>query len=403
MGFPKGPRAVPKRVGAVVTSAAEGNKSARFKLAGAAAIALVILLGLAFLYKITHKYVPPADYASGSPGPAVIVGWKSGQTADDVARTMKEKGVTESGNAFYDAAVQNSAMNSMQPGYFVIQSHIPAKEAVKQLVNPDNRVGHLVLSEGRLLLDNSDLDSKSVREGIFTKLAKASCYKLNGADHCLTHDDFKKAGSGDDLAALGVPDWLQKDVAKAPKKDRQLEGLIASGSWDFDPSETPVQIIHDLVSQSATLYEKAGIRDKGPQGFSPYQRLIMASLVERESHPKDFGKVARVIYNRLAKPMQLQFDSTVNYDLPETELATTDNDRARKTAWNTYAMDGLPATPIASPSVDAVKAVEGPDEGTWIYFVTVDNKGTTKFTDNYQEHLKNVEEAKNSGILDQGR
>lgn len=137
--------------------------------------------------------------------------------------------------------------------------------------------------------------------------------------------------------------------------------------------------------------------------MSPYQLLVAASLVEREALPGDMSKVARVIVNRLAVDQPLQFDSTVNYSLDTTEVATTDADRERVTPWNTYAMPGLPATPIASPSIDALKAVESPAAGDWLYFVTINKEGQTLFTKSYEEHLANIELAQQSGILDSGR
>jgi len=73
------------------------------------------------------------------------------------------------------------------------------------------------------------------------------------------------------------------------------------------------------------------------------------------------------------------------------------------TPWNTYASPGLPATPISSPSLDALKAIESPVPGNWLYFVTVDAKGTTLFTDNYDVHLRNIQQADASGILESGR
>ncbi|MCE5289069.1 MAG: endolytic transglycosylase MltG [Nocardiaceae bacterium] len=402
MGSPKEPRQLPQRVGNAV-AAARGNKRGTAVLAIAVAVLLLVGAGLAYWWKSSHPYVPPPDFAAGTAGPDVVVGVKSGETADDISQEMLKKGVTKSASAFFDAAVSNDAMGSLQPGYYLVPSHIPGAEAVEKLVDPKSRVGNMVLSEGRQLLDNSDLDTGSTREGIFRKIAKASCYKPNGKERCVSYEDIKEAAASDDLAALGVPEWLRDDVAKAPRKETQLEGLIISGSVDFDPSASPTQILNQLVSESAQRYEDSGILKNGPKGYTPYQKLVMASLVERESHPKDFGKVARVILNRLAKPMQLQFDSTVNYGLDTVELATTDADRARVTPWNTYAMDGLPATPIASPSLDALKAVEDPEKGPWLYFVTVDAKGTTVFTDNLEEHEKNVQKAKDSGILDQGR
>ena len=85
------------------------------------------------------------------------------------------------------------------------------------------------------------------------------------------------------------------------------------------------------------------------------------------------------------------------------KVATTDADRAQVTPWNTYASDGLPATPICSPGDEALAAAERPEPGDWLYFVTVDMDGTTLFTSDYQQHLANREKALNSGILNSER
>ena len=138
-------------------------------------------------------------------------------------------------------------------------------------------------------------------------------------------------------------------------------------------------------------------------GLSPYELITAASLIQMESPDGDFDKVARVILNRLEEPMQLQFDSTVNYDLPDQEIATTDEDRARKTAWNTYAKEGLPETPIASPSIEAIRAMENPADGTWLYFVTVDKEGKTVFSTTFEEHEAAIDESRSNGVLDSNR
>ena len=137
--------------------------------------------------------------------------------------------------------------------------------------------------------------------------------------------------------------------------------------------------------------------------MTPYEILIVASLVQKEAKPHDFAKVARVIYNRLNEPQRLEFDSTVNYPLDRQEVATTDADRAGVTPWNTYASDGLPATPIGSPGEQALTAAEQPEPGDWLYFVTIDMEGTTLFTHDYQKHLANIELARRNGVLDSVR
>lgn len=405
-------RALPTAVGARPVSRGEARRlqaAARRKRRGRVigVVAGAVLLGgmgaaaFAVYDKVTGRDV--ADYA-GPAGPEVVVQVHPGDTADQIADSMAAKDVVKSPAAFYRAALHDDAMSSVQPGYYSIATKISGSDAVSALVSPDARVGALVISEGRQLHDTKDVQTGAVKKGIYSLIAEASCVGADGAQTCIGYDELNQAGASADLAALGVPDWARAQVANVPDRDRQLEGLIAAGSWDFDPTQTPVEILHQLVASSADSYEATGLESAGGNvGLAPYQMLVVASLVEREALPADFDKVARVVLNRLAVNQPLQFDSTVNYALDETEVATTDADRARVTPWNTYAMPGLPATPIASPSINALRAVENPAPGDFLYFVTIDKQGTTLFTRSYDEHLANIELARGSGILDSGR
>ncbi|WP_433760811.1 endolytic transglycosylase MltG [Nocardia sp. CA-135398] len=353
--------------------------------------------------KVVKMFGAPEDFA-GPVGPLVVVQVHPGDTSNQIAEEMQKKGIVASSEAFFQAAVRNSNMNSVQPGYYAIPSHSPSTQAVTALLAKSSRVGNLVVSEGRQLHDQQDVNTGSRKDGIYRKIADASCVGTGTNQKCISYDQLDAAGAGADLTALGVPNWAEQRVRDVPDRSRQLEGLIAAGTWDFDPSGTPEQILKQLVSASARSYESTGLVQSGAETkLNPYQALIAASLVEREALPQDMGKVARVIVNRLAANQPLQFDSTVNYALDRTEVATTDADRAKRTPWNTYAMPGLPATPISAPSLNALRAVENPEAGTWLYFVTVDKQGTTLFTESYSEHLRNIEKARQSGILDSGR
>ncbi|MFD6676173.1 endolytic transglycosylase MltG [Rhodococcus zopfii] len=410
VAWPDDERAAPQAVGVSPVRRAHdreaGARKKRGRVIGALAVALLLVIAVGGGFFVYKRFVGPdlpPDF-TGPAGPAVIIQVRSGETANEIAVELTEKGVVASASAFFNAAVQNTGMNAVQPGFYSLATNMPAVDAVADLVDPASRVGALVVSEGRQLHDIRDVNTGAVRKGIYTLIAEASCYEDDGTSRCLTYDELNQAGASIDLAALGVPEWARQAVTGVPDRDRQLEGLIAAGSWDFDPSASASEVLARLVSASAEQYDRTGIADAAAKvGLSPYELLVAASLVEREALPADFARVARVILNRLDIDMPLQFDSTVNYSLDETELATTDSDRARVTPWNTYASPGLPATPISSPSIGALQAVENPEPGNWTYFVTVDAQGTTLFADNYEEHLANTERALESGILDSGR
>ncbi|PXX57851.1 UPF0755 protein [Nocardia tenerifensis] len=353
--------------------------------------------------KLIEKLGPPEDFA-GPGGPLVVVQVHDGDTSQQIATSMKEKGVVASTAAFIEAAVRNSNMQSVQPGFYAIPSHSPAAQAVTALTGKQARVGNLVIPEGRLLHDQFEVGTGRRTDGIYRMMAEASCIGAGPTQKCVTYEQLDAAGASVDLAALGVPAWAAQNVRDCPDRTRQLEGLIMAGTLDFDPSGTPEQMLRQVLTASAKSYESTGLLQSGGETkLTPYQTLIAASLVEREAKPQDMGKVARVIVNRLREKQMLQFDSTVNYALDRTEVQTTDADRARETAWNTYAMSGLPATPISAPSLNALRAMENPEVGPWLYFVTVDKQGTTLFTDDYKQHQRYIQQAQASGILDSGR
>ncbi|MGH3523974.1 MAG: endolytic transglycosylase MltG, partial [Mycobacterium sp.] len=306
--------------------------------------------------------------------------------------------------AFVDAAHGNAKISAIQPGFYRLRTEIPAASAVQRLTDSDNRVGRLVIPEGRQLDDTTDMKTNAVTPGMFSLISQATCVDLDGDRHCVQVADLRRAAGTDSTAALLVPAWAVQRVTAMGDDHRRLEGLIAPGTWNVDPSASAQNILATLIGSGTATYGQSGLQDTAAfLRMSPYDVLVVASLVQRESNPQDFPKVARVIYNRLHQHRTLEFDSTVNYPLDRPEVATSDADRAQHTPWNTYLLHGLPATPICSPGKEALSAAEHPEPGDWLYFVTIDTQGTTLFTDDYQQHLTNIELAKHNGVLDSAR
>ena len=371
-------------------------------------VALVaVVVGAVFLgSKLWHgMFGDTGDYEGGGVAD-VVVQVHSGDSTTAIGKTLQDGGVVATSKAFVDAAAGNAAISAIQPGFYKVRTEIPATNAVARLSDPQNRVGRLVIPEGRQLDDVTDVKTNAVTKGVLSLISDASCVSLDGRQKCLGVDDLKKAAGSGDPSALGVPAWAVDPVAAVGADHRRLEGLIAPGTWDVDPSASAEAVLSTLISASARQYEQNGLLAAGnAENLSPYQILVVASLVQRESKPQDFSKVARVIYNRLIAPdhRRLEFDSTVNYSLDRQEVATTDADRARRTPWNTYAREGLPDTPICSPGQPALAAAESPVAGDWLYFVTVDMQGTTLFTRDYPQHLANIQLARQNGVLDSAR
>jgi UPF0755 protein len=369
------------------------------------AMLIVVVVGAVFMgSKLWHTVFGSANDYSGDGVNDVVIQIHDGDSTTAIGKTLLDRKVVATVSAFVDAAAGNSAISAIQPGYYKVRTEIPASNAVARLADPQNRVGKLVIPEGRQLDDIQDVKTNAVTEGIFSLISRATCVNLDGDRHCVTVDDLRKTAGSAAPSALSVPDWATNAVNALGSDHRRLEGLIAPGTWNIDPSASPQDILSTLIGTSATQYAQGGLLDTAKaMNMSPYQILTVGSLVQRESKPDDFAKVARVIYNRLAENRTLEFDSTVNYPLDRIEVATTDADRAQHTPWNTYVRPGLPATPICSPGQPALAAAEQPAAGDWLYFVTIDLQGTTLFTRDYQQHLANIELAKHNGVLDSAR
>jgi UPF0755 protein len=384
---------------------ARGRRRRRLVSGLTVGMLIVVVIGVVFLgSKLWHNVFGTASDFSGDGVNDVVIQVRDGDSTTAIGETLQEHNVVATSTVFVAAADGNAAISSIQPGFYKVRTEIPASNAVERLADPQNRVGKLVIPEGRQLDDIRDVKTNAVTDGILSLIAKATCVDLDGERSCLAADALKESAGTADPSALSVPEWAVGPVNSMGADHRRLEGLIAPGSWNIDPSAQPQDILATLIGASATQYAQGGLLDTAKaMNMSPYQILTVGSLVQREATPEDFAKVARVIYNRLAENRTLEFDSTVNYPLDRIEVATTDGDRGQRTPWNTYVRPGLPATPICSPGQPALAAAEKPEPGDWLYFVTVDKQGTTLFTRDYQQHLANIELAKRNGVLDSAR
>ncbi|SQH99821.1 predicted periplasmic solute-binding protein [Corynebacterium minutissimum] len=339
------------------------------------------------------------DYEGQGNGVVQLIEVPEGSSMGELAPELAERNVVKTPEAFSSAANSNPRAGQIKPGFYRLQEEMSAKSAVEALLDDANMVDLLDVQGGATLLDVNVVGG-DVRYGIYSLISQVSCTEGG----CVSAEDLEKIAATVDPAELGAPEWALDAVRARGEDPKRLEGLIAPGQYVLDPNMDAQEILTDLITRSTKKYNDTNIVERAQAiGLTPYELLSSASLVERESPAGEFDKVARVILNRLDEPMRLEMDSTVNYGLEDVELATTDDDRHRETPWNTYAKDGLPDTPIASPSNEAIEAMENPAEGNWLFFVTVDSEGTTVFTDNYDEHLANVDDAVRSGILDSQR
>ena len=139
-----------------------------------------------------------------------------------------------------------------------------------------------------------------------------------------------------------------------------------------------------MVTKAESEYTKLGL-NAGFGKYKAFELLTIASMVQIEGDPTNFSKVARVIYNRLEIGMALQLNATIQYATNSRGKIMLSNKATKiNSPFNTYRFVGLPPTPIANPSKDAIAAALKPAAGDWLYFITV-APGDTRFTKNFVE------------------
>ncbi|MFL6119389.1 endolytic transglycosylase MltG [Actinophytocola sp.] len=326
----------------------------------------------------------------------VVIQVKGGDTTGDIGATLTDAGVVASSRAFVAASESNAKVRGVQPGYYVMKKKSSGAAAVRQIVNPKAQVGQFEI-KGGAQLESITQPNGAVVDGIIAMLAKASCAQLNGKSTCVPPEQLAQVAASGDLSKLGVPEWAVPDASKAEPK-RRLEGLIVPGVYDVRPGSTPDELMTQVVTASAEqlqAWNMPTIADN--TGYTPYQILTMASLLEKEAITKDFGKVSRVTYNRLKIGMRLQYDSTINYVLDRPEIHTSDKDRDAVGPYNTYGNTGLPPTPISSPGGEALTKAANPEPGEWLYFVKCEKDGTTCFAVDSAGHEANKARAQANG------
>ena len=191
------------------------------------------------------------------------------------------------------------------------------------------------------------------------------------------------------MALLDIP-----AVAKAVYEWNNMDGWLYPDTYNYTPNSTDLELLKRSTTRLQKALDKAwSERDENLPLADPYQMLILASIVEKETGiAEERPQVASVFINRLKANMKLQTDPTVIYGMGESYTGNIrKKDLEAMTPYNTYMIEGLPPTPIAMVSESALQAVAHPAKTDFYYFVA-DGSGGHKFTRNLNEHNKAVQE-----------
>lgn len=202
------------------------------------------------------------------------------------------------------------------------------------------------------------------------------------------------------LALLAAQPKLKQTLAGKREMDLRaplgeidpLEGWFFPDTYRFAPGIADIDILKRAhAAMKKRLADAWAARDPGIVLQTPYDALIMASIVEKETgQGAERAMVASVFENRLRRGMRLQTDPTVIYGLGERYDGNIHKrDLLEDTPWNTYTRDGLPPTPIAMPGAASIRAVLHPAATPYLYFVARGD-GTHEFSATLEEHNRAV-------------
>jgi UPF0755 protein len=308
-----------------------------------------------------HAHSPETTVA-GQSGAAKVVTIESGMTAAQIGNLLEEQGVIESSAAFVDLVTERGSENTLHPGKYTFDVGLELLAVVDMLESGTGSSRYKVLVPEGLAI--SQVKDRLNAEG-----------KISGADY--------------ELLTGQLTDFQLPSLAGAQLTDvSTMEGLLFPDTYFLSEGEGPDKLIEQQLltftnKTSALPWDKAGAL-----GVTPYQIVIIASLIEKEcSVPEERAMVARVIYNRLAQGMTLGIDATVRYAVNKWTDPLTDADLAVDSPFNTRVKTGLPPTPICSPGEATLMAALEPAAGDWLYYVLKDTTGNHFFTSSYEEFL----------------
>lgn len=195
------------------------------------------------------------------------------------------------------------------------------------------------------------------------------------------------------LSELPPPDQAQDLLASMHVSNDYAEGWLFPDTYQFEPGSNALILLKRAYDKmNKVLREEWNNRAPNLPLKTPYQALILASIIEKETGKADERPlVASVFINRLRTGMRLQTDPTVIYGMGAAyKGAITTQDLRRVTPYNTYLMNGLPPTPISLPGLASIHAALHPATTDYYYFVA-NKQGGHVFSKTYDEHKAAVQ------------
>lgn len=311
--------------------------------------AVALALGVWAVYFVAHPLEPPRAPFDFSV--------KSGSSLKSVARQLYEEGLLPEPYGFWILGRALGKAGAIQAGTYRLESPVTPLELLDRLARGDVIFMELAFIEGTAFRQWLELlrANPHVRQTLGGKTAA---------------EIAREIGVG----------------------EASPEGWLFPDTYRFAPGSSDAEILRRAhAAMKKRLSEAWADRDPKLPLASPYEALILASIVEKETGAAaERALIASVFVNRLKAGMRLQTDPTVIYGMAESfDGNIRKKDLSADSPWNTYTRDGLPPTPIAMPGAASLQAAARPAQSDYLYFVSKGD-GTHQFSKTLEEHNRAV-------------
>lgn len=312
-------------------------------------IALTILVGL-----VGHGiYVQNLRPASADERTQIIT-IEQGSSVKQIARQLEDEKLIKKAWALELYSLKHGLGAKFQAGSYALNANAGTKSIVTTLTHGQVATRLVTIVPGRRI---DQVRADLINDG----------FTPESVDSALQPDRYV------DLPILGLK----------PSEVKTLEGLLWPDSYQRDATTDPTQIIRKSLTEMGERVNPELQAAFAAQNLSPYQGLVLASIIEQEvSKPEDRAQAAQVFLSRLKIDMVLGSDVTANYGA----IAAGRNPSLTfDSPYNTLVNKGLPPSPISSISIGSLQAVAKPASTEWLYFVAGDD-GITYFSKTFAEH-----------------
>ncbi|MBA3300299.1 MAG: endolytic transglycosylase MltG [Thermoleophilaceae bacterium] len=279
----------------------------------------------------------------------------------DIGTLLEKRGVVSSAFFFQVRATVGGDRGSLRPGTYTLAKGMSSSSAIGRLTaGPPANVVQVTVPEGRARSEVADIVKQAGLRGSYAKASTRS-------------------------AGLSPRSY-------GARRARDLEGFLYPSTYELKKGTTSRALVRDQLTAFKKNFRKVDMRAARKANLSPYEVLIIASMIDREAQLKrERSVISSVIYNRLRDNIPLGIDATIRFATDNWSEPLTESDLKISSPYNTRTRQGLPPGPIGSPGLAAIRAAARPRKTGFLYYVVKPGScGEHAFSKTFEQFQKDA-------------